>query len=142
MKIIGGFTILIHTILLGGLFILLNTKTEGEDYYTNLTIFGIFYIVFSIIFFKVVIVSKEKIIICRPLWFLYKRNIVYLSEIEKVELGIALSSKGSLMDFTITDKNGEKIISIVMRWFKFEAKNMAKVLDELDIKVDFTGYGW
>lgn len=110
--------------------------SKFDNLWTN-PIYGyILCLIAFLIFFNLIIVKDGKVIIIRPSWFLYKRNIFNASEINQVKFVKMYYTASSSSHLKFIDKEGFILLDTTIYWFKFEEKRLLNKLMELGIEIN------
>jgi len=94
----------------------------------------IFAFIVFLIFFNLIVIKDERIIIIRPLWFLYRDNVIPIHEIVKANFLKIYHTASSSDEVTFFNKEGYALVYITIYWFDFEVKRLINKLMELGIE--------
>lgn len=92
-------------------------------------------IVAFVIFFNLLIIRKGKIIFVGPLFFIFRKNIIHIIEVSKIEFTKVNHVTTSSVEIEIFDNVGLVCFKTTIYWFKFELERLKKELSIMDIKI-------
>ncbi len=85
----------------------------------------IFLVLIFLIFFKVIIVTKNKIVVLRLVWF-FEKNSIAIAEIKMVKFIKVHGVNFITTELHIIDKRNTVATTIALNWFGFEYKMLRK----------------
>ncbi len=88
----------------------------------------IFLVLIFLIFFKVIIVTKNKIVVLRLVWF-FEKNSIAIAEIKMVKFIKVHGVNFITTELHIIDKRNTVATTIALNWFGFEYKMLRKMTE-------------
>lgn len=110
-----------------------------QDYFSDWGIYLLLFFCSLVIFGNFLKIGKGKMKLYRPLWFMYKRNTIDISEIYKVIIKNRGQATGSAVSISIVDDNHNALASFLCQMMNFEIKSLKNLLEQLGIEVEISG---
>lgn len=118
---------------------LYNLFNHAYNYWDNWGFYLGFCIIYFIIFGDFLRIENDKVKIYRLLWFLSKKNIIQIRELEKVVINIKSGGRGGAVIFNFYGKNTQHFTGFISQMFKFEIRRLQKRLNVLGVEVEIIG---